>query len=156
MKRRIALSLLINAILAPLTFGGDLPFAGKWQLNHEKSHFSHGELPKSLVITIEANGPDSIRYESRNQVGEKAGGITYTAKLDGADSPVTGTDSYDTASVRRVDARTLHIQMKKNGALVVDAIYKVGADGKSLTRKGTAKKGPGEANSFQEWFDRVP
>lgn len=156
MKRRIFLGLLMNAMLAPLTFGGDLPFAGKWQLNHDKSHFSHGELPKSLVITIEANGSDAIRYQSQNLVAEKTGGITYTAKLDGADTPVTGTDSYDIASVRRVDARTLHIQMKKNGALVVDAIYKVSADGKSLTREGTAKKGPGEANSFHEWFDRLP
>jgi hypothetical protein len=155
MKRTIRLSLQIAAILVVPALAGESPFAGEWQLNHEKSHFSHGELPQSLVITIEPNGPDAIRYQSRNQVGEKAGGISYVAKLDGTGALVTGTDAYDTASVRQIDAHTLSVQMKKNGAVVVDAVYKVSANGKSLTRKGTAKKGPGEANSFEEWFDRL-
>jgi hypothetical protein len=142
-------------MIARHAFAGELPFVGEWQLNREKSHFSHGELPKSLVIAIEADGPNGIRYRSRNQVGEKAGGITYAAKLDGTDAPVTGTDAYDSASVRRADAHRLYIQMKKNGAVVVDLLLKVAADGKSLTRTGTANKTPGVANSFEEWFDRL-
>jgi len=151
--RSAALVFALTAATFP-ALAGDMPFAGTWKLNPDKSHFSHGELPKSLVITIEGDGPDGIRYQSRNLVGEKTGGINYTAKLDGTDSPVKGTTAYDTASVRKVDSRTLQIQMKKDGNIVVTTIFAVAPDGKSLTRKGTAKKGPGDANDFEEWFDR--
>jgi len=154
MRKSIAFS--VFGFLAVLSASaGERSFIGQWKLNPEKSHFSHGELPKSLVITIQSDGADGIRYQSKNLVGEKTGGIMYAARLDGSDTAVTGTTAYDTASVKRVDPQTLHIQMKKNGAVIVDTVYTVAADGKSFTRKGIAKKGP-EANSFEEWFDREP
>ncbi|MBI4911030.1 MAG: hypothetical protein HY820_45895 [Acidobacteria bacterium] len=156
MQRRTALLLPLNAIVVPLAQGADFPFAGKWKLNHGKSRFSHGTLPNSLVITLAADGPNGLRYQSKNQVGEKTGGMSYAARLDGSAASVTGSASYETASLQRVDARTLRVQMKKNGAVIVDAVYQVAADGKSLTRKGTAKKGPNEVNTFEEWFDRIP
>jgi hypothetical protein len=132
----------------------DVALAGAWKLNVAKSHFTHGDLPKSLILTIEPDGPDGVHYRSKNHlVDGTSGGAEYHAKLDGKDYPVSGTPNYDAVSIERVNARTFHIQMKKVGTVIVDTTYKVGADGKSLTRKGTATKGA-DTNNFEEWFDR--
>lgn len=155
MRTHVVLTGLALCAAALPAFAGELAFAGEWKLNPEKSHFSHGELPGSLIVTFAADKANAIRYQSKNLVAGKTGGIMYSARLDGSDSPVTGSASYDAASVTRTGKRTLHIQMKKGGAVVADMIVKVASDGKSFTRKGTAKKGPGEANSFEEWFDRL-
>jgi hypothetical protein len=152
--RSVFLTLLVLTVAGLHAASGDLTFEGTWKLNPQRSHFSHGELPKSLIITIGAWNSNGIRYESKNLVGDKTGGITFTATLDGADAPVAGTNSYDTVSVKRVDARTLHMEMKKSGRVVVDTTYRLAADGKSLTREGVARKSPGEPNNFREWFDR--
>ena len=148
--RRIAVALLAVPLMA-----GDIALVGTWKLNPAKSHFSHGDLPLSLVLTVEADGPNGIRYASKNKlVDGSSGGASYHAKLDGKDYPVSGTASYDAVSIRRINANTFQIQMKKGGAAIVDTTYTVAPDRKSLTRKGTANKGPGEVNHFEEWFDR--
>lgn len=150
MLRRIWAVLLAFPLLA-----GDIALLGTWKLNPAKSHFSHGDLPLSLVLTIEADGPNGIKYASRNKlVDGSSGGAGYRAKLDGKDYPVSGTASYDAVAIRRMDANTFQIQMKKGGAVIVDTRYTVAPDRKSLTRKGTANKAPGEVNHFEEWFDR--
>jgi hypothetical protein len=153
--RRTRHLLLILALLGLKAAAADVSLAGVWKLNTAKSHFSRGDLPLSLVLTIEADGTDGIKYVSKNHlVDGSSGGASYRAKFDGKDYPVSGSASYDTVSIRRVNARTFNVQMKKGGAVIVDTMYAVAADGKSLTRKGTAKKGPTEVNHFEEWFDR--
>ena len=143
------------AILALALAAADNPLAGVWKLNTAKSHFSHGDLPKSLVLTIEADGANGIRYSSKNLlVDGSSGGASYRAKFDGKDYAVTGTPSYDAVAIRRTSANSFNIQMKKGGEVIVDTIYTVTPDGKTLTRKGTAKKGTEEVNHFDEWFDR--
>ena len=145
--------MLVGAAL--LAFAAEIPLAGVWKLNTAKSHFSHGDLPLSLVLTIEADGADGIKYSSKNHlVDGSSGGASYRAKFDGKDYAVAGSAAYDTVSIRRVNARTFNIQMKKGAVVIVDTVYAVAADGKSLTRKGTAKKGAEEVNHFEEWFDR--
>ena len=144
---------VVAALLALSAFGADNPLAGVWKLNTAKSHFSHGNLPVSLVLTIEADGPNGIKYSSKNQlVNGTSGGASYAAKFDGKDYPVNGSGSYDHVSIRRVNPRTFHVQMKKGEAVIVDMNYTVAADGKSLTRKGT--HAPPDENQFDEWFDR--
>jgi hypothetical protein len=147
--------LVILAALALNALAADNALVGVWKLEPHRSHFSHGDLPLSLVITIEAAGADGIKYSSRNQlVDGSSGGASYEAKFDGKDYPVTGSPSYDHVSIRKVKARTFQIQMKKSGTVVVDATYTVTGDGKSLTRKGTASYNPSGANHFEEWFAR--
>jgi len=55
-------------------------------------------------------------------------------------------------SIRRINASTFNVKMKKGGEVIVDTTYTVAPDGKSLTRKGTANHG--QVNEFSEWFDR--
>ena len=150
--RRILLFLFTLSLI--LT-AAEMPLAGVWKLNTAKSHFSHGTLPLSLVLTIEADGSNSIKYSSKNHLADgSSGGASYRAKFDGKDYPVTGSPSYDTVSIQRVNANTFNIQMKKASAVIVDTVYTISSDGKSLNRKGTAKKGPEDVNHFDEWFDR--
>jgi len=149
--RRISLLLLITALCA---LAAPISLVGTWKLNPAKSHFSHGDLPVSLVLTIEPDGTGGIKYTSKNHlVDGTSGGASYQAKLDGKDFPVTGAPTYDTVSIQQVNPNTFRIQMKKGGAVIVDTVYTVASDGKSLTRKGTATKGS-DTNHFEEWFDR--
>jgi len=151
--RQLLVLVTILAGLGVSAAGATSPLTGVWKLNPAKSKFSHGDLPLSLVITITEDGEDGIHYSSKNKlVNGSSGGASYTAKFDGQDYPVTGSPSYDHVSIRRVNSRTFQIQMKQGSKVVVDTTYTVSADGKSLTRKGTASYA--EVNHFEEWFDR--
>ena len=152
--RLTTLLLLFATLPAVNAIAGDIALIGTWKFNPAKSHFTHGELPLSLVITITADGRNGIQYQSRNHlVDGSSGGAAYRAKLDGKDYPVTGSASYDAVAIRPVNPNMLHIEMKKGGAVIVDTMYAVSADGKTMTRKGTAKKGP-DVNHFDELFER--
>lgn len=153
--RKTLYTLLLAAISALCAFASDIPLVGVWKLNPAKSHFSHGDLPLSLVLTITADGPDGIAYSSKNHlVNGSSGGASFQAKFDGKDYPVTGTPSYNMVSLRRINSNTFNVKMKKGADVIVDTTYTVAPDGKSLTRKGTANHGPNDVNQFNEWFDR--
>ena len=138
------------ALSAP---GAEIPLVGVWKLNPSQSHFSHGNLPLSLVLTISADGADGIQYSSKNHLVDGSnGGASFHAKFDGKDYPVTGGADYNIVSVRRINGNTFNVKMKKDGQVIVDTTYTVAPDGRSLTRKGTANHG--EMNQFNEWFDR--
>src|SRR5438132_6227015 len=110
---RVLALLMFNMLFALSAGAADLPLAGVWKLNVAKSHFSHGDLLKSLILTIEPDGVDGIQYRSKNQlVDGTSGGAAYRAKLDGNDYPVSGTPNYDAVSIERVYSRTFHVLMK--------------------------------------------
>ena len=151
--RKVNLLPLIFAVAAVNVLAAEIPLVGVWKLNPPKSHFSHGNLPLSLVLTITADGTDGIQYSSKNHlVDGSSGGASFHAKFDGKDYPVTGAPSYNMVSISRVNGNTFNVKMKKDGKVIVDTTYAVAPDGKSLTRKGTASHG--EVNQFAEWFDR--
>jgi hypothetical protein len=151
--RKVNLLLLIFAVAAVNVLAADIPLVGVWKLNPPKSHFSHGNLPLSLVLSITADGADGIQYASKNHlVDGSSGGANFHAKLDGQDYPVTGAPAYNMVSVHKISANVFNVKMKKDGQTIVDTTYTVAPDGKSLTRKGTASHG--EVNQFAEWFDR--
>ena len=153
---RQLIPLLLMAGLAALHApAAEIPLVGVWKLNPPKSHFSKGDLPLSLVLTITAEGSDGIQYSSKNQLTNgSSGGASFHARFDGKDYPVTGTPSYNMVSVQRINANTFNVKMKKGGQVIVDTTYTVAPDGKSLTRKGAATHAPGDVNQFNEWFDR--
>lgn len=59
--------------------------------------------------------------------------ISYEAKFDGKDYPVTGDPSSDSVSYQRVNANTLKSQTKKGGKVATDATIVVSKDGKITT-----------------------
>ncbi len=64
---------------------------------------------------------------------------TYTAKFDGKDYPVTGSYSYSSVRLKRMNERTLEQTDKRDGKVVWVHKLTVSPDGKTLTDVSTAK-----------------
>jgi ABC-type transport system substrate-binding protein len=119
------------------------PAAGTWKLDAAKSKFSPGPAPKSATVTYEETA-DGIKRsgETINADGTKTS-FSYTAKYDGKDYPVTGSDTFDTISVKKINEHTVAATLKKSGKVVSTARRVVPKDGKTmtLTLNGTNAKG---------------
>ena len=75
--------------------------------------------------------------------------MAYSAKYDGKDYPVTGSDTLDAITIKRINDRTSQATLKKSGKLVSTARRSVSADGKmmTLTTTGTNAKGQKTKNT---------
>src|SRR5260370_18326823 len=137
----------IATILAMLTLGANLwaadPALGTWKLNGAKSKYSPGPAPKSATITYEET-TDGIKRTGENVDAEgKTTSFTYTAKYDGKEYPVSGSDDFDTIVLKRINDNTTEATLKKSGKVVSTARRLVSKDGKmlTLTISGTNAKG---------------
>ncbi|HSB17078.1 MAG TPA: hypothetical protein VLE22_21690 [Bryobacteraceae bacterium] len=119
------------------------PAIGTWMLNTAKSKYSPGPPPMSATITYEETA-DGIKRtgESVDAEGKKTS-FEYTAKYDGKEYPVSGSDEFDTITLHRVNDRTTQATLKKSGNVVSSARRVVSKDGKemTLTITGTNSKG---------------
>ena len=120
------------------------PFVGTWRLNVAKSKYTPGPVPKSVTSTYEAAGK-GYKVSVRN---EPASGpvlqYSFTTNLDGADSPITGTNlNADTIAVKRIDANTIEMVNKKGGKVTTTQRSVIAADGKTrtVTTTGTDAQG---------------
>jgi ABC-type transport system substrate-binding protein len=137
----------ISRLLVLLAFGVTLwsadPAIGTWKLNTAKSKYSPGPAPKSATITYEETA-DGIKRtgESIDADGNKTS-FEYTAKYDGKDYPVSGSDLFDAIALKRLNDRTVESTLKKSGKVVTTARRVVSKDGKTLTLTitGTNAKG---------------
>jgi hypothetical protein len=126
------------------------PFDGKWQLNAANSMFDPGPGPKSMVRT------QSIKDDTYTVVSEiveedgSARTLTYSAKIDGNDHPMTGSVNADSISFKRLDARTLEYTQKKAGKVVVNGKHTISEDGTEfeISAKGKDPKGDEFINLF--------
>src|SRR5260370_31281537 len=89
----------IARFLGLVAFGVTLwssdPAIGTWTLNTAKSKYSPDPAPKSATITFEETADGVKRTgESIDADGNKSS-FEYTAKYDGKDYPVSGSDLYD-------------------------------------------------------------
>lgn len=99
--------------------------SGNWKLDKVK------QSDNGLTTTYKSNG-DEITMTSPT-------GETYTAKLDGTDAPVKGAYSYDTVSLKKIDAHTIEETDKRAGNVVDVAKMTVSSDGKKMTIVETSK-----------------
>jgi hypothetical protein len=69
--------------------------------------------------------------------------ISFDAKTDGNDYPLTGTPNADKVSVKRVDANTIETTWKKDGKTVMKTHAVVSSDGmtRTVTFVGTDPQG---------------
>src|SRR5262250_1155896 len=87
--------------------------SGTWKMNPEKSKYSPGPTPKSVTTVIESDAAHfKIDSHTVNADGTERH-ISFDAKTDGKDYPVTGEENADTVSVKRINARTTETTMKK-------------------------------------------
>jgi len=98
------------------------PFDGTWHTNMAEAKIS----PKPNVFYI---GEDWYHCTSCSP--------EVTVKADGQDHPVTG-QSYDSLSVRQIDANSIELTAKKDGKVMFEQTRAVSANGKTLTVKTTS------------------
>jgi hypothetical protein len=129
--RLLKMSAVVLAMSISL-FAAESPFSGTWKLNLAKSKMTP-PVPKSdiAVVNADENGL-KLNEDVISDKGE-ALKISYEAKFDGKDYPVTGDPSSDSVSYQRVNANTLKGQTKKAGKVAMDATIVVSKDGKITT-----------------------
>jgi hypothetical protein len=143
-RRFLISTVVLVAVLAftVIAWGADSN-VGTWKLNAAKSKYTPGPAPKSATISYEETA-DGIKRTGESVDAEgKTTSFEYTAKYDGKDYPVTGSDLYDTITLERIDAQTIEAALKKSGKVVSNARRVVSKDGKvmTLTITGTNPKG---------------
>jgi hypothetical protein len=143
---RLGVLLLLVGIAATWSVrAADDPSNGTWKLNVEKSKFDPGPAPKSSTVTITiANGTETYAGETVNADG-KTTKMSFTAKLDGSDNPVTGNSMGDTIAIKHPSANKLEGSIKHGGKVAVTVHVVVSADGKTRTVTETGKNADGKA-----------
>jgi hypothetical protein len=138
-------TLLVGAIL---TLGTHAALAadaavGTWKLNVAKSTFSPGPGPTSQIRSYAESAQGLTLTLKTIAADGKETNSTLTFKDDGKQYPSTGNPNFDTVSVTRVDALTVHSIQMKAGKAVGTGVRTVSADGKTLTfsQKLTDAKG---------------
>lgn len=127
----------ISKLLGMLAVGVSLsaadPVIGTWKLNAAISKYSPGPPPKSGTITYEETAA-GIKRTGESVDGEgKTTSFEYIAKFGGKGYAVTGTDLYDTITMKRINDRTAEVTLKKSGKVVSRARRVVTNDGKAMT-----------------------
>ena len=116
---------------------------GDWKLNLEKSKYSPGPAPKSLMINFEPVGKGVHLKTNQVAADGKQSSTEYTANYDGKDVPLKGSAIADTTSIKRINANTTQRIDKKGGKKVVTYKAVLSKDGKTYTVdvEGTDPKG---------------
>jgi hypothetical protein len=125
------LKVLAMVLAMSLTvLAADSPFSGTWKLNVAKST---PPAPQSDIAVVDADA-NGLKF-NEDIIDDKGAPlkISYEAKFDGKDYPVTGTPESDSISYQRVNANTLKGDLKKSGKMTAQLIVVVSKDGKITT-----------------------
>jgi hypothetical protein len=110
-----------------------LPLVGTWKLT--SSATSHPELPhpESSVATF-AQEEDGIHYLAETVWSDgRATKSQAVFQLDGNCYPISGSATSDSISLRRLDDRSLFVEMKKDGVVSGGNHTTVSPDGQTMT-----------------------
>ena len=136
--------LLVSVAVTSSVRAADDPNNGTWKVNLEKSRFSPGPAPRSGTFTIKiANGIETYSSESVDASGKTTTG-SFTAKLDGTDTPTTGSPYGDTISVKHPSPNHLVAVLKRDGKVTMTVHVTVSADGKTRTSTYSGKSADGK------------
>jgi hypothetical protein len=120
------------------------PAIGTWKFNAAKSTYTPGPPPKSATIAYE-EAADGIKRTGESVDAEgKTTSFQYTAKYDGNEYPVIGSDLYETITLKRINDQTTEATLKKSGKVVSNARRVVSKDGKVMTLTITGSNPKGE------------
>jgi hypothetical protein len=147
--RHRSLSILIFGFLAGLFAYGiaakaaEDPNSGTWKMNPAKSKYDPGPAPTNSTTTIES---DENKYKVDSHTVNADGTethISFDAKTDGKDYPLSGVPSADMISVKRVGSKTIETTWKKDGKTVMKTHAVVSSDGmtRTVTFDGTDPQG---------------
>jgi hypothetical protein len=131
MTRHFTLIFVIWALSLSL-FASDNPFSGTWKLNLAKSKLPPPAPQSDIAKVVVDNNSVKLEEEITDDKGQRLN-ISFEAKFDGKDYPVTGDPGSDSVSYQRVSANTLRSTSKKSGKVTTKAKILVSADGKVTT-----------------------
>jgi hypothetical protein len=128
------------------------PQLGTWVLDIDKSTFNFGPIPRSETRVFTMVG-ENLKFTSDGfDAGGKPWHSEYIAKLDGKDYPISGSQDFDSISLKRVDPFVLEVRMKKAGKVVVTGTRVISKDGKTATVTNTRTNAKGEEVSNIQIF----
>ena len=150
-RRAALISFLALAAVLPKALTAQESLAGTWKLNAAKSKYDPPALANTSgtsTYTFNGNNVTAV-VDQVNAKGQKVH-VEYTASLDGADHPWTGTIDgkpnlgQDALSFKKLDAHTYHVENKLKGKLTTTNHIVVAADGKSRTVTITGTNAEGQ------------
>jgi hypothetical protein len=125
--------------------------SGKWVLNVQKSDWGKKPKPQSAEVIVEHQEPQ-LRYKGTVVTGAngESRSFEYTGAIDGKEYSYRD----GKAVVKRVDARTTSSEYRSSdGRTVEQARTTLSADGKTLTRRITARDPEGRS-SWTEVYEK--
>src|SRR5439155_4547404 len=102
-----------------MCFAAD-PHMGTWKLNEAKSKITPGTTKFTTVTFKNMFGNIKVANDGIGADGKPIH-VEWSGKFDGKDYPVTGDPNGDTRSYTKVNDRTLHVTVKKNGKVTATA-----------------------------------
>lgn len=136
----LATSVVLPALMLASAFAGDADvFAGTWKFDPAQSKAEAGAIPKSETRTY-AVLKDGVLTLVVDGVGADGMGFAYgaTGDISGKEYPVTDRGQGarilgDAISWKKIDDRTIEMDIKKKGEIINATRHSVSADGKTLT-----------------------
>jgi hypothetical protein len=128
MKRCIRLLLAIVAF-SVATFAADSPFSGTWKLKPIEGDATG----RTSTAQVEADREHfKLNQQFVNEKG-KSSKISFDAKFDRKDYPVSGDEGSDSVSIQRMSDRELKLTYKKAGKVTAISDVKISTNGKTAT-----------------------
>jgi hypothetical protein len=128
-----SVALLACLVVSAIAMAADDPQSGTWKMKAAKSKYGTAPAPKANTLTIVA---DEKSYKLHAEGVDGQGKPTmsdFTAEFGGKDVAAKGLPFGDTVSVKRIDANTVEVTMKKGGKTLVTVTSVVSKDGKTRT-----------------------
>ena len=149
--KRVFVATILLGIMVGVVFAQTAdPLIGTWKINPEKSKGT-----KSGTTVIEAAGKGLKWTVDLVSTDGTSTHWSFTADYDGKDNPVTGNSPYgNTASLTRVDAKTVRITSKQDGKVTTTSTIVVSADGKTRTSTTKGKNPKGETVDVSSVYDK--
>jgi len=115
----LAVGVVLGIGVADLSAQMSDPRIGTWKLNVEKSKYSPGPAPQSVMVKVEPAGQgEKTTTDFVNADGTRTT-TEYTANFDGKNSPLTGSQfGADMVSLKRINAQTTERTDKKGDKVV--------------------------------------
>jgi hypothetical protein len=150
----LALGVVLGADIVTLSAQASDPRIGTWKLNGAKSNYSPGPAPQTLTVKVESSGQgEKATAEFVNADGTRTT-TEYTANFDGKGYPLTGSQSADTVSLKRIDARTTERTDKKGDKVAQTLKRVISQDGKTMTVTTKGTNAQGQAVNNVAVFDK--
>jgi hypothetical protein len=128
------------------------PQLGTWKLDAKRSTFNFGPVPRSETRVFTMAG-ENLKFTSDGfDAGGKPWHSEYIAKLDGKDYPISGSQDFDSISLKRVSPFVLEVTMKKAGKVVITGTRVISKDGKTATVTNTRTDAKGQKVSNVQIF----